>query len=209
MRASWARLVGVVLLLAFTGCGIPEQEEPTFIDPKSVPFGLLAPTGATSAPEARVELMPVGTTVYFVADDRLTGVHREIGPGPVSQRLTAVLRALSEGPSDSEQARGLTSAIPPSLRLRLVSLVDRTATIDLSGDMAGLSAEQGTLTVAQVVLSAVALPGVDKVQLTSGRRRIEAPLGDGSLTSAPLTADGYLMLVEPGPDQDNPSPPPR
>jgi spore germination protein GerM len=202
-------LVVVVLLMTLTGCGIPQQEEPTVIDPANVPFGLLSSTDPTSRPDTRVELMPTSTTVYFVAQDRLSGVHRDIGVGPASRRLAAVLRALLQGPSDSEQARGLTSAIPPGLRLRLVSLVDRTATIDLSGDVAGLSAEQGTLTVAQVVLSVVALPGVDRVQLTSGGRPIEAPLGDGSLTSEPLTADGYLMLVDSGPDTDKPSPRPR
>lgn len=203
MRTSRTRsLTAVALLLTLTGfltltgCGIPEQEKPTLIDPRSVPFGLLESTSPTSPSELRVERMPASTTVYFVAHDRLTGVRRDIGAGPATRRLTAVLRALVEGPSDSEQAEGLTSAIPPGLRLRLVSLTDRTATIDLSGDVAGLSAEQGTLTVAQVVLSVTALPEVDRVRLASAGRPIEAPLGDGSLTSEPLTADGYLMLVD-------------
>lgn len=187
---------------ALSGCGIPPQEEPTIIEPSAVPFGLAEPRPRTPALSDARELSPA--FVYFVTGDRLTGVFRSLQGGDVRGRVRAVLRALADGPTVAERRAGLSSAVPPGLRLRLTGLNDDTVTIDLSGDT-GPSAEESPLTAAQLVLSLTSLTDVERVSLTREHQPIDAPLVDGSLTSAPLTAADYRPLelapdIRPGDD---------
>jgi len=62
--------------------------------------------------------------------------------------------------------------------------------------------------VAQLVLTATSLQGVDAVRLTIGGDPVEAPLPTGELTSAPLTAADYaVFLTAPEPPSAVPAPP--
>jgi spore germination protein GerM len=108
---------------------------------------------------------------------------------------------LTSGPAAPEQARGLSSAIPPGLRLAVQSFEGGRVTIDLSGDPAGLTAAESPLTIGQIVLSLTSLPGVERVQFTRDHQPIEVPLVDGSLTSRPLAGVDYQVL------RDRPTPP--
>ena len=49
--------------------------------------------------------------------------------------------------------------------------------------------------VAQIVLTATSVPGVDAVLLTLDGDPVEAPLPSGELTSAPLTETDYEPLL--------------
>ncbi|HZB21324.1 MAG TPA: GerMN domain-containing protein, partial [Blastococcus sp.] len=57
------------------------------------------------------------------------------------------------------------------------------------------SGAAGRRAVAQLVLTATSLQGVDAVQLTIGGEPVEAPLPTGELTSAPLTAADYAVFL--------------
>ncbi|MEQ7009782.1 GerMN domain-containing protein [Actinopolymorpha sp. B17G11] len=206
-------LVGAVLSAASAllgGCGVPSQDRPTLIEPTTVPFGLLsnrsaaAKAGATPLPGSDTSADPffhTSVAVYFVEGKTLVGVKRKVRPGPLPDRVDVVVEALTSGPAAPEQARGLSSAIPPGLRLAVASFEAGQVTIDLAGDPAGLTAAESPLTIGQVVLSLTSLPGVERVQLTRDHKPVEVPLVDGSLTTRPLAGVDYQVL------RDRPTPP--
>ncbi len=204
MTRPW-RLVGAAVLTCAAvlsgglGCTIPSQDAPTVIDPTTVPFDLLdpdhaAPKAASTAvpPAARPDLAT--STVYFVKDKTLVGVRRMGRPGPPNRQLAIVVAALASGPSTPEQSDGLGTAIPPTLRMTFVSVEDGQATVDLTGESGGVTPAESPLAVGQIVLTLTSLPGIEEVRLTRDHVLIEAPLADGSLTSAPLVAEDYLDL---------------
>ena len=51
--------------------------------------------------------------------------------------------------------------------------------------------------MAQIVLTATSVPGVDAVRLTLSGAPVEAPLPSGELTSEPLNADDYATFLVP------------
>jgi spore germination protein GerM len=186
-------IAGIAVCGLVVGCSVPSQDSPTIIEPTSVPFGLLDQGRTEPAPPVAADTGEAAT-VYFVNSKALVGVRRDMHEGSTRRRLVTVVADLASGPTTTEQARGLATAVPPGLRLKVVSVVDSQATIDLSGQSVGGTAAESPLTIAQIVLSVTSLSGVDEVQLTRDHQRFEAPLADGSLTTAPLRADDYQDL---------------
>jgi spore germination protein GerM len=114
--------------------------------------------------------------------------------GSLEDRLRAVLSALMEGPTDDEQAKGVSSALPAELQIRVLSLDLPQVTLELSGDTAGKSATENVLAVGQIVLTVAALSPVSEVRLARNGRPVEALLADGALTAEPLRAADYAAL---------------
>nr|WP_275585893.1 GerMN domain-containing protein [Geodermatophilus sabuli] len=122
---------------------------------------------------------------------------REVSGSSVRDRLDALLTDLAAGPTAAERDLQLSTALPPDVELSVTDVSDPTVTIDISGAAdapAGLASRRA---VAQIVLSATSVPGVDAVVLTLDGERVEAPLPSGELTPAPLTADSYTVLLAP------------
>jgi lipoprotein-anchoring transpeptidase ErfK/SrfK len=98
--------------------------------------------------------------VVFLTGEQTTAVQRP------DSTLTGALRSLMAGPTAPESRRGLTSQIPRGTRLRGVRLVHGVATVDLGARIAqGSDPESMSARVAQLVLTATAVPGVKSVQL--------------------------------------------
>ena len=75
-----------------------------------------------------------------------------------------------------------------------------TVTIDIGGPVDAPSGAESRRAVGQIVLTATSVPGVRAVLLTATGNRVDAPLPDGQLTSAPLTAADYeILLTAPAP----------
>lgn len=127
----------VAVLLAAAGCGVR---------PSGVIQGGPGPTGVLS-----------GVELYLVSRGELTTVLREVPEVPAVSGGSAVsatesLALLVAGPSPRESELGLTSELPPDVRLLAVSQdVDRV-TVTLSVDVAELS----TLAADQLVCTAAA-----------------------------------------------------
>lgn len=189
--AAAGRFVAALVLLGAVGCGVPRDQAPTQVDRAEVPFGLLS---EPSPPAAEDPEDPAGAgrpQAFFITDaDRLLGVPLEAGPGAL---LPTAIAELSAGPDRSERSRGLGTAIPPGLTLSVTRLDRGTVTIDLQGEP-GPMGEQTPLAVAQIVLTATSVPGVERVVLTRQGEPLEAQLPDGGLTAAPLTARDYRTL---------------
>src|SRR5262249_38683154 len=101
-------------------------------------------------------------------------------------------------------AAGLSSALPSGASLVLVRTADSVAVIDLRVDQ---PPPEQTIVLAQIVLSATTVPGVDAVLLTLNGKRINAPLANGAHTSRPLTRTDYRGLLDRPADVDCPGPP--
>ena len=108
--------------------------------------------------------------------------------------MNAVLQGLQDGPTASEQAAGLTSALQPGLTLSVVHFQATSVVLELSGETGGQSATENVLAVGQIVLSVTALPAVDQVTFSHNGVPVEALLADGALTTKPLTAEDYETL---------------
>lgn len=197
-RCRTFRLAGLVaafaLLAALAACGVPTQDRPTVIDPTNVPNSLLA----TDRPEPRTtptQTRQADPVTYFVDADRLVGVKRVLPDGSTSLRLRGAIGALLTGPTETEQAAGLSTAVPNDLLLTVESTANGEATIELTGDLRNSRVEETILAVGQIVLTATAQPEIDRVRLIHNGETVGAPLIDGAIRSAPLTAADYTALV--------------
>jgi len=191
-------LAGLVLAAAsLTACGIPNEATPRVIRPDD---RLAFDTGP--APQPGNERSP---KVYFLGtingSDRLQSTSRDVAANP-----TAVMNELLKGVTADERARRLRSVVPSGTRLLGVSQQGRLLVVDLSKEFFQATGEAQIEAVAQIVLTARALDGVDRVQILVDGAPREWPRGDGTLTSEPLTEFAFPE-VAPSSQPDQPPPP--
>jgi hypothetical protein len=172
---------------------VPSGGDPSRIAPADVPYGLAAPTSPPTAAPSPVPADEAGWAYLVGADGALVPRARDSGTGTAEERLGELLTALAAGPTEEERAQGLSTALPSGVSLT-ATIDGATATIDLSG-AAPLSSNRRA--VAQLVLTAASLPGVDAVLLTSDGEPVEAPLPSGALTDAPLLPADYAVFLSP------------
>jgi hypothetical protein len=189
----------LALLAVLTGCGVPTGGGPSTIAATDVPYGLAdsspVPTPVTP-PEATVD----APRVYWVtATDTLVPRSREVSGTTRRARLADLLEQLAAEPTADERDQQLSTALPPEVRLSVTGLDDGTATIDLDALAEAPAGVSGRRAVAQVVLTATSVPGVDAVLLELAGEPIEAPLPDGELTDRPLTARDYAAAAATAP----------
>lgn len=193
-RAGWA---AVALVLALTGCGVPTGGTPRTIPAEDVPYGLASPSptpSPTAPPEAKADTSRVH---WLAAGDMLVPRVREVSGSTRRERLAYLLEQLAAGPSRTERGDQLSTALPPEVRLTVTGFQDGTATIDLETLAQAPSGVAGRRAVAQIVLTATSVPGVQAVLLELAGEPIEAPLPAGELTAAPLTAQDYAAFTTP------------
>ena len=188
-----ALVVGLALWVG--GCGVPAGGEPEAIPSSEVPYGLADPSPSPTAPGTAVPVESPSQVFLLGADEVLVGVPREVEGSSVRERLADLLAQLEAGPSAAERDEQLSTLLSPEVGLTLTDLSDRTATIDLGVPTGAPSGAAGRRAVAQLVLTATSLQGVDAVQLTISGDPVEAPLPTGELTSAPLTAADYAVFL--------------
>jgi spore germination protein GerM len=180
--------------VVLVACGVPVQEHPEQVDPAAIPSQLRSPsTPASEAPSATPGKPTV--RVSFVREDRLVELVREATPSAsTTDRLNTVIQALLAGPADTEQAAGITSALPPGLTLSVIEVRGQLVVLDLAGDTQGRSTTENILALGQIVLSVTAVPTIDEVSFSRNGQPVEALLADGALTTDPLTAADYAGL---------------
>jgi spore germination protein GerM len=129
------------------------------------------------------------------------------GPSP-KDRLECLLAALAAGPTAAEHDLQLATALPPDAELTVTDLTRGTATVDLAGPADAPAGSASRRAVAQVVLSATSVPGVEAVVLTVEGEPVDAPLPSGQLSSAPLSAEDYAVYLMPPAPTVTPAPEP-
>ena len=195
--APGAALALAVGLLATGACGVPTGGDPDPIPAADVPAALASTPAAGNSDTAPPA---AGQPRVHLVDDRDVLVPRSrTVDGAVAEQLTALLDDLAGGPSAVEREQGLTTAVPAQTRLTLRELTDGTATVELAGGNDTATGQQSRRAVAQVVLTATSLPGVQEVVLVQDGAPVEAPLPSGELTTRPLTAADYADYLTAAP----------
>jgi hypothetical protein len=178
---------GLALALVGGACGLA----PGGLE--ALPGGVVAPAVAPSARDG-AESAPGGDSrpvrIFLVSGSQITEVRR-VAPVP---DLEVTLELLLDGPTAAEISAGIRSAIAPGTRLRSTRVKDRAAVVDLSRDFVSVGGEEQILAVAQFVLTATAVPGVERVRLALDGEELEVPRADGTLVRGPLTAADYASL---------------
>jgi hypothetical protein len=195
--AAVGRLVLALACGALAGCGVPTGDAPQRIPASDVPYGLASPAPPTAAPFSAVPAAG-DPRVYLVTGwDLLVARGRDVTGPSLEDRLGKLLADLAVGPTRQELAEQLSTALRPEVRLAVEAVENGVATISIAGTEGGQSTGESRRAVAQIVLTATSLPGIDAVRLSAGGEVVEAPLPSGELTSRPLTADDYAVLVAP------------
>ena len=196
---SAGRWVAAGLLALVTGCGVPTGGAAETIPASDVPYGLASPAPSPPASAAADPVVEPGRVFLVDASDVLVPRPREVDGATAQELLGALLDELAAGPTAEERDRQLSTALPPEVELSVAGLIDGTATVDITGSPAVPAGQASRQAVAQVVLSATSVPGVQAVVLTLDGERVEAPLPSGELTAEPLTREDYAGEGVPAP----------
>lgn len=184
------RLVGVLCaVVALGACGVTVDEAPRNI-PDAARRDLLVSNGNSAGPA-------VGSArIYLRSPSRSgTGLLRSV-PRDVEEIPLNVLTALIAGPNDDEVRQELTSAIPRDTQLLSTSLSGGVLDVDLSGNLTELTGATLIEAVAQIVLTATAITGVQSVRILLSGAEQDWPDGAGVLRSKPLTKYDFPRFIE-------------
>ncbi|MEO7061701.1 MAG: GerMN domain-containing protein [Lapillicoccus sp.] len=193
--------VGLVLSGLLGGCGLPNGGGPQLVAAQDVPYGLLDPAPTVVAP-TRPDIPVSAATVYLVdGSQRLVPLPVQVSQAPLQALVQALLNRLAVGPTDRERAQGLLTDLGPGASLTVRSIRDGTATIELT-PVQDPSPGRFPVAVGQVVLTATSVVGVTRVRFVQEDgtvANVPAPPA-GDLTTTPLAATDYVLLLTPGQD---------
>lgn len=183
-----ATVVAVALLAA--ACGIPTGGGPTAIAKADVPFHLLNPTSGSTT---TVPQSVTAQTIYLVAPSQhVVAVTRYL---PVPANLSDILRALLEGPTAEESAKGYQSFLNGTNVQVSATVSAGIATVNFSANpVQVVGADFQALAFAQVVFTAVAAqPGIilgASFQIAGSH--VPVPTGEGVQVTGPVGPNAYL-----------------
>lgn len=185
-----APVAAILAVLVAAGCSVAAEDAATVIEREAVPFDLLDP----DAPNV-VEVAGGRTvSVCLLRDDRLVPVERRLGR---DADLRDILASLA-GVSDDEAALRLSTAVSGAEEIRDVETAGGIATVDFDASADQALTPDPLATIAQVVCTLTAQPGIGSVRFTVAGDAIDVPRQDGSLTDAPVARDDYAGLLAAG-----------
>lgn len=168
----WPLVLLAALLLA--GCGREPRE---LSEPEP---------GASSSVEGERREDGRRLLVYFLQDGRLAAASRVVPETAAVARRA--LEALLAGPSEREQAAGLSSELPRNTGLNGVRIEEGIATVDLSEELDSAGDRRSTSArIAQVVFTLTQFPSVRAVAFELDGRPVETVGAEGVPVSLPLT----------------------
>ncbi len=149
--------------------------------------------------------------VYFLRGERLGAATRDVHAG--AGGLTAatdgavnVVRDLLSGPTATERAAGLSTAIPAGTTVNDLSVAHGVVTVDLSAQFVtgggSLSMQER---VAQVVSTLTGLPDIDRVSFSIAGKHVTTIGGEGLIVDPPVTRATFssffpqVLIDTPGP----------
>jgi spore germination protein GerM len=186
------RLITLVVALLAGACSTPLDSGPKTLRAASIPADLRAESSSTTTTTVPTGEVQEVTVYFFGADQRLAPVTRRVST-PIT--VEKVLQNLFAGPNPAETMQGLRTAISPDTTVLGAPIEARIATVDVSRNFAFGTVPEQIIAFAQVVFTAVDIPGVTGVLFAQNGHRIEAPEGDGSSSSAPLGRASYTQFT--------------
>jgi germination protein M len=169
-----------LLALALAGCGSDDEGSSPGGTTTQPPAQTTDPPAQTSTEEEHAE--PIVISVYFLRDGKVGLTRRNAIVG--AKVGTAAVEQLLAGPTSTDRAAGLTTAIPAGTRLERLSIDAGTATADFSRELSPAAA-------AQVVYTLTQFPNVRRVSVDGA-----APLGRADLEE--LTPPIFVEVPAPG-----------
>lgn len=191
LRAAAVLLAWAVAAAAAGGCGVRADSEARRLPTGEVPYELLqvAPVTTTSTPPGAPI---VAVAVYFVDGDRLRAVTRNVTqPATVGKAIEALL----DGVREDEAVAGLRTSINPRTQLLVARTEEGVARVNLSAAFAQGPVHQQIPSLAQVVFTATAIPGVTGVRFNLEGEPVEVPTPDGRTVVGPLGRDAFAALA--------------
>jgi len=184
-----ALAIAGLALAVVAGCGLEPERRPRRISDKTI-IDLVSPTSSATTPSSGD--LELKGALYFVRGERLEQVLVPAGGSQIT--VERALMLLLSGPPRNAR-KGLTSSIPPGTTLRRASRSGSTLRIDLSGEIKSLGGSAAKAAYAQLVFTALDLPGVKSVRFAVGGGDIDAPTDDGSLRT--IKARNYKPPLKP------------
>lgn len=177
----WAGVFLAVVLVA--SCGIPLDSEPEMVD-----------IGSDDVPDPTGPILGdlTAVSIYLVRGDALVHVTRDL-PSPVSPE--SVLDSLLDDVTEPEERAGLRTAIPLGTDAIAITRDGPVLTVDLSREFAAVGGEEEILAVAQIVLTATSMDGIEMVAFALDGVPTDVPQAGGALSDDPVTASDYESLV--------------
>ncbi len=193
MKRRLPALVLAALAVVATGCAIPTQSSPSTMPPSKVPFGLLnphPPTTTTTTQPKPTSYIPVNVFLLNPSDQLTSAVRYVAAPAP----LDAVIRAMLAGPSSSEAAQGITTAIPSDVALlSVLPPQSGIVTVNMNTAFGMITGNNTELAVAQIVATVVAENGpTTGVLFEIDGQRTSVPIANGSQVSDPVYLIDFL-----------------
>lgn len=180
--AAW-----VPLALLLGACSVAADDEATPIDVEAVPFDLLDP----AAPDVAPVVDGRTASVCLLDADRLVVVDRQVERDAELLEVVVSLAQVSE----EEQATGLETAVGGGEDIDAVEVTGGIASVDFGATADQTLTPDPLATIAQIVCTITAQPGVGAVRFTVDGDPIDVPRDDGSLTDAPVSRDDYAEML--------------
>jgi hypothetical protein len=198
-RQALARTVVGCLLLGLVACGVPTDGEPVPVTADRVPYRLLSPTSSpTSSPSAEPGTAVTRPQVFFVSPaGQLVASPQTLPAAGLDTVEAALLQRLTAGPTDADRALGLDTALGQGAGVTLAGVAGGVASVEVAPGDPPPAAERLPLAVAQVVLTATSVAGVDAVTLLRDGDPVDVPLPGGEQVAGPVTGEQYASLLEP------------
>lgn len=180
-RRCLAVLVGAVFL---TACGVQTDESPRDIaDAQRGPLGTSNGSGGGAAS---------GTERIYLVGPVASGEVPQLEPvARTADTPTELIEALLAGANSAELEQQFRSAIPVGTELNAVGLQGGTLRVDLSSELQAASGDDLIDALAQLVFTSSELDGVRQVRILIDGAGQLWPVGDGTLSSEPLTVYDY------------------
>lgn len=194
-RHAVAVLLVVGAVAGVGGCGLPEDQRPHLVTAEDAPLDL---TPTESAADTVPEAGEVTVEVFFLNLDQ-TQLRR--ARRPVDEvDVAAAIEALLQGPTEEERDE-LSHAIPPAVELlSAVVADDGLVTLDLApageGGILSVQSDAQARAFAQLVYTATAVPGVERVRFLVEGQPVDAPNDEAAL--AEVTEADYASLSPSG-----------
>jgi spore germination protein GerM len=201
-------VVIVVALLAITAAGCTKKpststedatgSRPATEDPTSQPLPPEDGSGEQTAPPATdgstPTSKPLTLSVYYPRGEKLGVVARQV---PYTKAVaTAAINELLKRPSSADAANGFHTEIPTGTRLRSVSIRDRVATVDLTGEFDdGGGSLSMFMRLAQLVFTVTQFDSVDAVTLKLDGRPVEVFSGEGIVIDRPMRRGDFEDML--------------
>ena len=194
-RPSSRSAVIALAISVVAGCGVPGGDA-TPIASDDLPAALRTSTTSSTALPSDETGKSGAVTVYWIRDKLLVPEAIEFESVPDVERVVSLLE---RGPTSTERAPEVRSAVSQARVIRSVARDDERVIVELSDDFSEVVGSDQVLALGQIVATVTAVPGVTEVEFQRGGESLEVPVPDGSLVQRPVTRADYVSLLPSAP----------